>query len=75
NRNIFQFIREQLLKRNIKRRDNTSDNSELKTNEKVMDVNDSATNDDMQKLNAFVNQIALYDVSADQIEEVNTKAA
>ncbi|CAF4428998.1 unnamed protein product, partial [Rotaria magnacalcarata] len=36
---------------------------------------DSATNDDMQKLNAFVNQIALYDVSADQIEEVNTKAA
>ncbi|CAF4761277.1 unnamed protein product [Rotaria socialis] len=75
NRNVIQFIREQLLKRNIKRRHTTTNNSELKTNEKVMDANGSTMNDDMQKLNAFVNQIALYDVSADQIEEVNTKAS
>ncbi|CAF3364988.1 unnamed protein product [Rotaria socialis] len=69
------MVKEQLLKRNIKRRHTTTNNSELKTNEKVMDANGSTMNDDMQKLNAFVNQIALYDVSADQIEEVNTKAS
>jgi hypothetical protein len=71
NKNIFNLIRKKLLK---------GKNKEIKNedliNDKTMDENenDINKNDAVDKLNTLVNRIALFDVSADQVEEVGDAA-
>ncbi|CAF4228014.1 unnamed protein product [Rotaria sordida] len=70
NKNIFKLIRKKLFKKNIKKLDNNI-NNELTTNKKIIDINGTVIDSDVEQFNTLVNRMALFDVSADQVEEVS----
>jgi hypothetical protein len=73
NMNILNLIRRKLSKKKPKELDNNI-NNESTSDKEVVDNDASVINSDVNKLNTLVNRIALYDVSADQVEEVSGAA-
>ncbi|CAF0967131.1 unnamed protein product [Didymodactylos carnosus] len=76
NKNILRVISKRLSKGNsntIKQLDNDIGN-ELTTNKKTDENNDTVTNGCVNRLNTLVNNITLFDVSADQVEQVSDAA-
>jgi hypothetical protein len=68
NKNIFNLIRRKLSKKSIEK----VHNDEITEDDKIEE--EKTKNSDVDKLNTFVNKIALDDVSADQVEEVGDAA-
>jgi hypothetical protein len=69
--NILHLIQRKLSKGKSKEIRNDDAAIYKKTDE---NENDSIQNSDVNELNTFVNKIALFDVSADQVEEVGDAA-
>jgi fatty acid desaturase len=70
NKNIFNLIRRKLSKKDVKK----IHIDEVTEDDKNEEDNEITKNSDVNKLNSFVNKIALHDVSADQVEEVGDAA-
>lgn len=64
NKNICSLIRRRLLRKKVKKEDALDEKKDTEQN----------GNEELTKLNTLVNQISLFDVSADQVEEVSDAA-
>jgi fatty acid desaturase len=71
---MLKLIRKKLSKRNTKEIDNNIKNELIADKKMADDNNDGVIDSDINKLNTLVNRMALYDVSADQVEEVGDAA-